>query len=95
MIALETIEKASQRKEAMFERLYETLVLIDESPWCVEFENPYVIRLSQLWYRPDSLIQRGGKPAADYLNYSSDLIADWHAFAQMLNVVGTPHLAAT
>jgi predicted nucleotidyltransferase len=77
------------------ESLYETLVLSDESPWCVEFENRCVIRLEQLWYRPDSLIQRGGQPAADYVNCSSDLIADWYAFAQMLNLVGTPHLAAT
>jgi UDP-N-acetylglucosamine 4,6-dehydratase len=72
------------------EKLHETLVPSDESPWCVEFEDRYVIQPSQLWYRPDTLIQRGGKPVADGFNYSSDNNDQWLSVDDMRKLIGVP-----
>lgn len=69
------------------EKLHETLVPSDESPWCVEFKDRYVIQPSQLWYRPDTLIRRGGKPVPDGFTYSSDSNDDWLNVEQMRNLL--------
>lgn len=72
------------------EKLHETLVPSDESPWCVEFEDRYVIQPSQLWYRADTLLKRGGKPVPDGFTYSSDNNDSWLTVADMHRLVGAP-----
>lgn len=59
------------------EKLHETLVPRDESPWCVEFPDRYVIQPSQLWYSSEHLLGIGGKPVADGFKYSSDSNTHW------------------
>ncbi len=59
------------------EKLHETLVPRDESPWCMEFPDRYVIQPSQLWYSSDHLVNTGGKPVVDGFKYSSDSNTQW------------------
>lgn len=59
------------------EKLHEVLVPRDESPWCVEFEDRYVIQPNQLWWDPDCLVSRGGSPVEDGFRYRSDINSKW------------------
>jgi UDP-N-acetylglucosamine 4,6-dehydratase len=59
------------------EKLHETLVPRDESPWCLEFPDRYVIQPSQLWWDPQELIKRGGAPVAEGFRYRSDVNDNW------------------
>jgi UDP-N-acetylglucosamine 4,6-dehydratase len=59
------------------EKLHETLVPRDESPWCLEFPDRYVIQPSQLWWDPQALIKRGGTPVAEGFRYRSDVNDNW------------------
>jgi UDP-N-acetylglucosamine 4,6-dehydratase/5-epimerase len=65
------------------EKLHETLIPRDESPWCVEFPDRYVIQPSQLWWNPDVLIARGGTPVPDGFKYRSDMNDNWLTPAQL------------
>ena len=69
------------------EKLHETLIPRDESPWCFEFEDSYVIQPSQLPFSVDGLIKRGGKPVPDGFKYRSDLNDQWLTIEQMRNLV--------
>lgn len=71
------------------EKLHETLVPSDESPWCLEFDDRYVIQPSQLWYNPDSLLQKGGRPVPDGFNYRSDSNNEWLTVEQMKSLIST------
>jgi UDP-N-acetylglucosamine 4,6-dehydratase len=75
------------------EKLHETLVPRDESPWCLEFEDRYVIQPSQLWYSPDSLLKRGGKPVPDGFKYRSDTNDQWLTVDQMKSLIEVPQIA--
>jgi UDP-N-acetylglucosamine 4,6-dehydratase len=59
------------------EKLHETLVPRDESPWCLEFEDRYVIQPSQLWWDKKSLLKRGGTPVEEAFRYRSDVNDLW------------------
>ena len=59
------------------EKLHETLVPRDESPWCLEFEDRYVIQPSQLWWDAKELVKRGGTPVAEGFRYRSDVNDQW------------------
>ncbi|MBS1989141.1 MAG: UDP-N-acetylglucosamine 4,6-dehydratase (inverting) [Cyanobacteria bacterium SZAS LIN-3] len=59
------------------EKLHETLVPRDESPWCLEFDDRYVIQPSQLWWDAKGLIKRGGTPVAEGFRYRSDVNSNW------------------
>lgn len=59
------------------EKLHETLIPRDESPWCLDFDNHYVIQPSQLWWEGDELLRRGGKPVPEGFRYRSDLNSEW------------------
>lgn len=59
------------------EKLHETLIPSDESPWCLEFPDHYVVQPSQLWWEPEELVKRGGKPVPDGFKYSSDENDNW------------------
>ncbi|MBU6455412.1 MAG: UDP-N-acetylglucosamine 4,6-dehydratase (inverting) [Cyanobacteria bacterium REEB67] len=59
------------------EKLHETLVPRDESPWCLEFADRYVIQPSQLWWDAKELVKRGGKPVPEGFRYRSDVNDQW------------------
>lgn len=69
------------------EKLHETLIPRDESPWCVEFADRYVIQPSQLWWDSSEFLKRGGKQVADGFKYSSDVNTDWLNGEQMLSMI--------
>ncbi len=72
------------------EKLHETLIPRDESPWCVEFEDRYVIQPSQLWWDPDTLVKRGGRPVPDGFKYRSDLNDSWLTGEQLKTLLDEP-----
>jgi UDP-N-acetylglucosamine 4,6-dehydratase/5-epimerase len=59
------------------EKLHETLIPSDESPWCLELADRYVIQPNQLWWNAESLRQRGAKPVPDGFKYRSDSNDKW------------------
>ena len=69
------------------EKLHETMVPRDEAPWCLEFDDRYVIQPSQLWWAPDELLKRGGKPVAEGFRYRSDLNDKWLTGQQILSLM--------
>ncbi|MDP3507639.1 MAG: UDP-N-acetylglucosamine 4,6-dehydratase (inverting) [Candidatus Melainabacteria bacterium] len=79
------------------EKLHETLVPRDESPWCVEFEDRYVIQPSQLWWDPDELIKRGGTPVGEGFRYRSDANSQWMSGGELCNLIksGSPVTATS
>jgi len=68
------------------EKLHETLIPRDESPWCLEFPEYFVIQPNQLWWSKDSL-QYGGEPVADGFKYSSDSNARWLTEEEMRSLL--------
>lgn len=69
------------------EKLHETLVPRDESPWCIEFPDRYVIQPSQLWWDSDLLLARGGVQVPDGFKYSSDSNKLWLTKADLRGLV--------
>ncbi len=59
------------------EKLHEVLVPRDESPWCVEFKDRYVIQPNQMWWDPERLLERGGALVEDGFRYRSDINSQW------------------
>lgn len=59
------------------EKLHEALVPRDESPWCIEFPDRYIIQPNQKWWEADRLIQRGGTKVEDGFRYRSDINSQW------------------
>lgn len=74
------------------EKLHETLIPTDESRWCLEFEDRYVIQPSQLWWNAEALIKRGGQPVADGFKYRSDLNEQWLTPQELLQLAGITSL---
>ncbi len=72
------------------EKLHETLIPRDESPWCLEFDKYYVIQPSQLWWDGDELLKRGGRPVEEGFRYRSDLNTEWLTGEQLWELVGEP-----
>lgn len=69
------------------EKLHETLVPRDESPWCIEFPDRYVIQPSQLWWDAALLLEKGGVKVADGFKYSSDSNNLWLTKADLKDLV--------
>lgn len=69
------------------EKLHETLVPQDEAPWCLEFDEHFIIEPNQLWWQsadgPDA-----GKPVAKEFRYSSDINENWLTREQILELIG-------
>jgi UDP-N-acetylglucosamine 4,6-dehydratase len=59
------------------EKLHETLVPRDESPWCLEFDDRYIIQPNQLWWDAGMHLKNGAKPVPDGFKYSSDCNSQW------------------
>lgn len=59
------------------EKLHEVLVPRDESPWCIEFPDRYIIQPNQMWWKADRLIEKGGVKVDDGFRYRSDLNSQW------------------
>lgn len=59
------------------EKLHETLVPRDESPWCLDFGDRYVIQPSQRWWDPSMLLKLGAQKVPDGFKYSSDSNDQW------------------
>lgn len=72
------------------EKLHETLIPRDESPWCLEFDNYYVIQPSQLWWEGDELVKRGGKPVPEGFRYRSDLNTEWLSGEELCSLTAEP-----
>lgn len=70
------------------EKLHETLVPRDESPWCIEFADRFVIQPSQLWFDSKHLLASGGKIVADGFKYSSDCNNEWLTKEQLNGLLG-------
>jgi UDP-N-acetylglucosamine 4,6-dehydratase len=70
------------------EKLHETLVPRDESPWCLEFPDRYVIQPSQLWWNQDGSIVQGAKHVDEGFRYRSDVNSQWLSGAQLCNMLG-------
>lgn len=69
------------------EKLHETLIPRDESPWCLEFDNHFVIQPSQLWWEPEELLKRGGRPVAEGFRYRSDINDRWLTGEQLCQLI--------
>ena len=69
------------------EKLHEVLVPRDEAPWCVEFDDRYVIQPSQLWWDQEQLLNNGGKKVADGFRYRSDLNDSWLSNEQLKELI--------
>jgi UDP-N-acetylglucosamine 4,6-dehydratase len=65
------------------EKLHETLVPRDESPWCLEFSDRYLIQPNQRWWDTSDLIEKGAVPVSDGFKYSSDCNSQWLTKAQL------------
>lgn len=76
------------------EKLHETLVPRDESPWCLEFPDRFVIQPSQLWWDPQELIQRGGTPVAEGFRYRSDVNSQWLSGEDLCKLIEKSEQAA-
>ncbi len=59
------------------EKLHETLIPRDESPWCLEFPNYFVIEPNQLWWNAEKLVKSGGKRVPEGFRYRSDTNDHW------------------
>lgn len=59
------------------EKLHEALVPRDESPWCVEFKDRYVIQPNQKWWEEERLLAKGGTKVEDGFRYRSDINSQW------------------
>lgn len=70
------------------EKLHETLVPRDESPWCVDMQDRYVIQPSQLWWDATDLVNRGGVHVPDGFKYSSDCNTQWLTKEQIRDMLG-------
>jgi UDP-N-acetylglucosamine 4,6-dehydratase len=72
------------------EKLHEVLVPRDEAPWCMEFDDYYVIQPSQLWWNTEMMLNRGGKPVSPDFRYRSDTNDKWFTKEQILELAGMP-----
>jgi UDP-N-acetylglucosamine 4,6-dehydratase len=72
------------------EKLHETLIPRDESPWCLEFPNYYVIEPNQLWWQPDKLVNSEGKRVSDGFRYRSDLNDLWLTGEALCRLISLP-----
>ncbi|HEY9759841.1 MAG TPA: UDP-N-acetylglucosamine 4,6-dehydratase (inverting) [Oculatellaceae cyanobacterium] len=71
------------------EKLHETLVPRDESPWCVEFEDRFVIQPSQLWWNARRYLESGGTAVPDGFKYSSDSNSQWLTKEELQNLISS------
>ncbi len=70
------------------EKLHETLIPRDESPWCLEYSDRYIIHPNQKWWAPDRLLMEGGSPVPDGFKYRSDLNDRWLTEEEIRELVG-------
>jgi len=59
------------------EKLHETLIPSDESPWCLEFQDRFIVQPSQLWWDSTAHLKNGGKPVIEGFKYTSDSNKHW------------------
>jgi len=69
------------------EKLHETLIPRDESPWCLEFPSYFVIQPNLLWWETDKLVKLGGKPVPDGFRYRSDLNDKWLSGKELCELI--------
>lgn len=72
------------------EKLHETLIPKDESPWCLEFDDFYVIQPSQLWWEGESLLKQGGSLVQEGFRYRSDLNSQWLTGEELCRLTAEP-----
>ncbi|MBI4534078.1 MAG: UDP-N-acetylglucosamine 4,6-dehydratase (inverting) [Candidatus Melainabacteria bacterium] len=72
------------------EKLHETLIPKDESLWCMEFQDHYIVQPSQLWWDPEVLLTRGGSPVSNGFHYRSDLNDCWLSGDDLCRLIQEP-----
>ena len=70
------------------EKLHETLVPQDEAPWCLEYDDFFVIQPNQKWWQqPDGELGKDHTVPKDF-RYSSDSNDKWLSGKEILELIG-------
>lgn len=72
------------------EKLHETLIPKDESPWCREFPRHYVIQPNQLWWQLEESMEIDSVPVPEGFRYRSDVNTEWLTGEQLCELIGEP-----